>query len=351
MRKLVTLRKVKEIKPIVDADNIELARIDGWQCVVKKGEFEVGDLGIYFEVDSVLPKDERWSFMENSKWRVKTRTFRGALSQGLLLPLDIITEDEWDEIMEIADEESTGSIIDVAKDKIDLSDVFGVRKYIHPSELEDGTDTAGGFPGFLRKTDQERIQNLSDEYEEDLRFHPYEITEKLEGTSITIYYNSFIDEFGVCSRNLRKKRSNYPIWRIVDEVGYEDLLKEYGKPIALQGELIGPSIQGNHYDLSEHQFRIFDVWDISRHEYMIPMKRYNCLEHLFGGPFPLEHHVPVLEVAYTDTYLRSTDDLLDMADTHSRIYIDVPVEGLVFKSMGDPSISFKAINNNYLLNK
>jgi len=350
-RKLVTLRTIKELKPIIDADNIELARIDGWQCVVKKGEFEVGDLGLYFEVDSLLPQDDRWAFLEKYKWRVKTIRLRGVVSQGLLLPLDILTESEKEGLVEFAKDTLNGSIIDLAKERIDLSDLFGVEKYEHPDKYNDSNDTRGGFPAFLHKTDQERIQNLVDEYETDFKFHPYEITEKLEGTSITIYYNSFIDEFGVCSRNVQKSRSNHPIWNIVDEMEYEERLREYGKPIALQGELIGEGIQSNVYGLDGHEFRIFDVWDIQKHEYIIPMKRFVILLDLFGdGKIVEKNHVPILaynSIGKTDT----VDDLLELAEGKSEIKNDIEREGLVFKSMGNPDISFKVINNNYLLGK
>jgi len=97
MRSLVTIQKVKRISEIPDSDFLELAHIMGWQCVVKKGEFKEGDFGIYYEVDSFLPLDERYEFLRNSSYRenkdngigfrIRTAKMRGQLSQGLLLPL------------------------------------------------------------------------------------------------------------------------------------------------------------------------------------------------------------------------------------------------------------------------
>lgn len=344
-RKLVTLRKVKEIKPIENADNIVLARVDGWQCVVKKGEFNEGDIGIYFEVDSVLPEDNRWGFLERYKWRVKTIKLRGVLSQGLLLPLDKLNLDEAHGIKELGN----GSYDKVVSDRMDISDIMGVVKYELPEYKVKG-DTGGSFPGFIRKTDQERIQNLEDEYYEDLRFHLYEKTEKLEGTSITIYYYKEIDEFGVCSRNVKKKRSDHPIWNIIDKMDFENVLRSYGKSIAIQGELIGPGIQGNIYKLKEHEFRIFDIWDILKQEYMIPSKRFNTLYEIrelvnYSDDFNV---VPVIS-RFTLGIDNTIDDLLSEAEGKSEINEDVEREGLVYKSVGNPDISFKVINNNYLL--
>jgi len=100
-RKLATIRKVNEIKPIEGADMIELAIVDGWQCVVKKGEFKPGDPGVYFEIDSYLPIEERYEFLRKSSYkkipdqlqgqraegfRLKTVKLRGQISQGLMLP-------------------------------------------------------------------------------------------------------------------------------------------------------------------------------------------------------------------------------------------------------------------------
>ncbi len=84
MRKLASVRAIAGIEPIEDADSIELVRIDGWQCVAKKGEFKLGDLCIYFEIDSILPKAS-WSAFLGDRLRIKTRKMRGALSQGLAL--------------------------------------------------------------------------------------------------------------------------------------------------------------------------------------------------------------------------------------------------------------------------
>lgn len=142
MRKLVTLREVFDISPIEGADVIELAHIDGWQVVVKKGEFKVGDLGVYFEIDSLIPIGEEGSpfaflskiaRLDGDTWkaRIKTIRLRGQVSQGLLLPLSALKD-------------------------VDLSPVFGVEKYEPPVSANLAGLARGNFPSWIPKTDQER---------------------------------------------------------------------------------------------------------------------------------------------------------------------------------------------------
>ena len=96
-RKLATLQRVLDVSPIENADFIEKIKIMGWNVVVKKDEFKVGDLGIYFEIDSFLPEIPKYEFMRSSSFKnnllmgtgflVKTRKLRNVISQGLFMPL------------------------------------------------------------------------------------------------------------------------------------------------------------------------------------------------------------------------------------------------------------------------
>jgi len=90
MRKLAHVEKIVSIQPIDGADRIEVATVLGWQVVVKKDEFKVGDLCIYIEIDSVLPEIEDFEFLRDKKFRIKTQKLRGQISQGLILPLDAL---------------------------------------------------------------------------------------------------------------------------------------------------------------------------------------------------------------------------------------------------------------------
>lgn len=90
MRKLATIREIKDIQPIEGADRIEVATVDGWQVVIKKGEFKVGDKIIYIEIDSIVPEREEFEFLRDRKFRVRTIKLRKQISQGLIMPLSIL---------------------------------------------------------------------------------------------------------------------------------------------------------------------------------------------------------------------------------------------------------------------
>lgn len=99
-RKMATVQQIVSISPIEGADAIEVARVLNWDIVVKKGEFAVGDFAVYFEIDSWIPTalapfltkpghfPKSYNGVEGEKLR--TIRLRGALSQGLLLPLSAI---------------------------------------------------------------------------------------------------------------------------------------------------------------------------------------------------------------------------------------------------------------------
>ena len=180
-RKLVSIQRIHRIDPIAKADAIECVTIHGWELVAKKGEFAVGDLCVYFEIDSFLPEDPRYEFLKDLKnhqgrkgYRLKTIRLRGQVSQGLALPLcmfpEITNPIELDEVT-------------------DLLNVIKYDNSIAQSGNKPGLkagSTAGKFPHFIPKTDQERIQNLSDWF---TRYSDveWEETLKLDGSSCTMY--------------------------------------------------------------------------------------------------------------------------------------------------------------------
>jgi RNA ligase (TIGR02306 family) len=91
MRKLASIQKIVDIRPIDGADKIEVAQVLGWEVVVaKKDEFKVGDLVIYIEIDSIVPDKSEFDFLRDRKFRVRTIKLRKQVSQGLILPLSIL---------------------------------------------------------------------------------------------------------------------------------------------------------------------------------------------------------------------------------------------------------------------
>ncbi len=335
-RKLASVQIVSEIRPIEGADAIEVARINNWDVVVKKGEFKTGDFCIYFEIDSFLPIKEEFEFLRKSSYkkmgaqegfRLKTIRLRGQVSQGLLIPIHV--------------KELFG---DTVYEGMDVTELLGVVKYEPPIPAELAGKVRGNFPGFLRKTDEERVQNLSKEYpkwvEQGLDFY---VTEKLDGSSATFYLNN--DQFGVCSRNLDlEETEGNTFWKVARELQIEEKLREYGRNLAIQGELIGEGIQGNPYNIKGHTVRFFNVFDIdSQTYYGLPM-----FLALFEHQLKLET-VPVL-TNLTMKLPQTIDECLAFADGKSVLNQNFDREGVVFRTM-DRNISFKAISNKFLLNE
>ena len=88
-RELAYIARVTEIRPIEGADRVEVAKINGWTCMVGKGDFQVGDLGVFFEADAKVPETEVFDFMAKRKYKVKVQKFfKGTvISDGLLMPV------------------------------------------------------------------------------------------------------------------------------------------------------------------------------------------------------------------------------------------------------------------------
>ena len=336
MRKLATIRKIDSLLPIEGADAIECAVVGGWKVVVKKGEYNAEDLAVYCEIDSWIPT-ELASFLSKGKEprefegikgeRLRTVKLRGQLSQGLLLPLEPTCENIVSELFE----------------GLDVSLPLNIVKWEAPINAQLAGQVKGNFPTSIPKTDQERVQNLTKEikaaFENNLLF---ELTEKLEGSSMTCYLNN--KEFGVCSRNLDLKRDETnSLWKVAIESNIEDKMGIAGlHNHAIQGEIVGPGIQGNIYKLSKPTFYVFDIYDINKGAYMEPTERQAMVKVL------RLNHVPVITIG-KDLGIGTVDELLVWAEGKSVLNEKQEREGIVFKQMNG-GMTFKAISNKYLLN-
>jgi RNA ligase (TIGR02306 family) len=331
-RKLATIRKISNLSSIEGADKIEVATIDGWKVVVAKDVgHKVGDLVIYCEVDSFLPIQPEFEFLRKSSYkkmsdgtegfRLKTIRLRGVLSQGLVLPLSII--------------EYTNVEFEVG---MDVTNLLGIVKYEPPIPAELGGKVKGLFPSFLRKTNEERIQNLSSEYEL-FKENTFYVTEKLDGSSATFYFNN--GEFGVCSRNLELlETEGNTFWKVARELDLEHKLREYGHNLSIQGELIGEGIQGNPYNIKGQTVRFFNLFDIDSQEYYPLLEFKGMMEELNLT------NVPILDTSFK--LPETIDELLLMSDGKSELNSNFDREGLVIRSL-DRKISFKVISNKFLL--
>jgi RNA ligase (TIGR02306 family) len=338
-RKMATVREIGAINPIEGADQIEVASVGGWKVVVKKGEFKAGDFAIYCEIDSFIPTSIAPFLTKPGHYpavfdgiegeRLRTVRLRKQISQGLLLPLSVMSD--------------RGHTVYVV-DGIDVSECLGITKYEAPLPAQLAGEAKGMFPSFIPKTDQERIQNLTNELAEWTQPPTYlwEVTEKLDGSSMTVYLRD--DDFGVCSRNLDLKRNeDNTFWKVSIKNNLEEILKNSGGCYALQGELIGEGIQGNPYKFKGQDMYIFDIYDIGNGRYLTPVERAQ-----FVSKWKL-NHVPVLNAALP-LMDATVDSLLAFAEADSVMGdITGPTrEGLVFKRH-DGMESFKAISNKFLM--
>lgn len=334
LRKLASIRIISEILPIEGADAIELAIVDGWKVVVAKNVgHKVGDMVVYCEVDSFLPIRPEYEFLRKTSYkkmgstegfRLKTIKLRGQLSQGLILPLRDV---------QLPNKDLLCVGMDVTKE-------LDIVKYEPPLPAELSGKVKGLFPSFLRKTDEERVQNLKKEYEgyktSDKTFY---VTEKLDGSSATFYIKD--DIFGVCSRNLDlTETEENTFWKVARELDLENKMREFGGNFSLQGELIGEGVQGNPYKLKGQTVRFFNVFDIDESEYL-PLDRFKFFINHLG----LET-IPILDEEFT--LPETIDELLEYADKKSVLNPQFDREGVVVRST-DRSISFKAISNTFLL--
>lgn len=349
MRKLVSMRKIVSISLIEGADRIECIQIDGWQIVAQKGLHSVGDDVLYFEIDSFLPQsDARYeSFMKFGTrtfdgvlgHKVKTVRLKGVYSQGIIMPLKEFPE-----------------IVDPQFD-VDYSELLGIVKW----EFFEGTgyqgDAKGNFPRFIRKTDQERIQNLYGKLSQTHADKEFVGTLKLDGMSCTVFYvngDKYNNQgLGICSRNLELKMPD------VTEESFDfksegkfyqgatnsdlfakviDLNLMFGSYYAIQGELVGAGIQGNFEKFDKYQVFAYNIFDIEKQEY-VDYKTFKAMCEEVGIEICPEIY-PAQKVLQ-----KPIKEILEMAD--GKGLKASYREGICWKEL-DGTCQFKVISNFYL---
>lgn len=207
----------------------------------------------------------------------------------------------------------------------------------------------GHFPSFIQKTDQERVQNIWEDLKTKFPNLVWEVTTKLDGSSCTYYHKD--GDVGVCSRNLSLKlegNENNVMVKFAAKKQLLEKMKEIGCNVAIQGEIMGPGIQGNRENLKEADFFVFDVFDIDKGRHCTPAERQAYLDKLEAIGVNLNHVPKHGEV--TLEQFTNIEDILKFAEGHS---INNKIrEGVVFKSVSVVNgivPSFKVINNQYLI--
>ena len=333
-RALASITRITELTPITGADRIELARVAGWQCVVKKGEFKQGELAVYLEIDAVPPDREVFAWLWQPKgqsgvgrpetFRIRTLRLRGTLSQGLLMPpaqagLSSVNEGD------------------------DVTEQLGVTKYEPPAPSGMG-DWRAGFPSLVPKTDEMRVQAVPQVLEE-LRGQPFVATVKMDGTSSTFV---MVDgALHACGRNHSIAEGENLYWYVAKKHALGEVLA--GSSLAIQGEIVGPGVQKNPVGLKDKSLFVFNIYDTRSGEHLSDAEL---------RKFCSAHGLTPVPVAFEgERFDETVDSLLQKAEgtyagtSNQREGIVIrPVTPMRSTTLGG-RLSFKAISNRYLLNE
>lgn len=370
-RALAHIEKIEWVRPIPNADKIVTYGILGWEVIDQKDKYKVGDKVIYCEIDSVLPDKPEFEFMSKYKFRIKTIKLKGQISQGLILPIY----------------EHFALKQEYFKDGQNVTEDLGITKYLSPSEREEisqqekkianeknklkkflmryywfrrlflSKKQKQGFPYWVSKTDEERIQNIPHVLEQFKDKEVY-ITEKVDYQSATFtgkmvpntlpIIGRFLHkkyQFVVCSRNLTVTDKNTLYWKIAQKYNLEQILKE-NPTLTIQGEQGDTKVQGNKYGIKEPTMWVFNIIDHEKNYH------YNWKElYDFCKKYNL-NTVPILDMqSKLFKYGSTVQELVEFSKGKSIINPNVEREGIVVRCIenGKKLLSFKAINPNFLL--
>lgn len=353
MRQLASIKRVGDIFPIEGRDRIVLAMIDGWSVIVKKDEFQTGDLCVYCEIDSVFPEREEFEFLRSKNFRIKTMKMAGVVSQGICFPLSILPDGKYELGQDVTD------ILGVTQYEPTMDkepELKNAKKPKYPKWLmrqkwfrnlvkrRSGGKESRGFPSFIQKTDQTRLQNMPFILKTK---DPFVATEKVDGQSGTFVLVRHKKLFGtkfeyiVCSRNLRlftKDNSSY--WSVSDKYNIRKVLEDIiadNEWVAIQGECISPKVQGNKYMVDEPDLYVFDV--------ITPAGK---MDTMLAKALVEEHGMKFVPIIATDYVLPDTvQEVLDYAHGDSALGHTIR-EGIVFRAPGG-KVSFKAVDPLFLI--
>ena len=383
-RELVYVVKIDEICSIPNYDRVEYARVGGWWVIVKKDEFKVGDLAVYFEIDSKVPATEPFMFLASRHFKVKTLKMCKVISQGLLIHPnqfnfkreliegEFLTKELGITYADAEDNQRKAPSADKYKKMVQrrpklfrnpivrwfmrrewgrrlMFFFFGKKK-----------DKRGGWPAWVKKTDEERVQNMPWLFNPEANYGKWVVTEKVDGTSTTFTMKGYGKkrEFYVCSHNAvfdtpekaekcfydsnvyLEMAEKYHIKDVMDKI-----MSQYGNLdfLTIQGETYGGTIQKRNYGLNEHKLAIFNIiygWSNGDTERLNPIQMENLCQ-FYDLPC-----VPIVDECFT---LPATcEEMLDYAASAPSKIDGGMREGVVLRSM-DGVMSFKAVSNEFLM--
>lgn len=337
-RKLASIQYIHDITPIEGADRIECIHVLGWQCVANKGIFHVGDCCVYMEVDSFLPICEQFEFLRNSSYknsgllgegfRLKTLKYRGQISQGLVQPLSILPEGNY----ELGD---------------DVTKLLGIRKWEIEEHVTNSGTVISEFPEGIPKTDELRVQSYPELINEFKAVKGYYISTKMDGCSVTMYQKD--GHFGICGRNYEYADDDKcAMWKYAHEHEIpEKIAKANITDIAIQGEFCGAGIQKNRLKLVKPEWYVFTMLDLKTHSRFSLEKMTEICKLLKLNMVPIEEVKEDFEYDDVDTLLERAKGKYLSGMNKEGIVIR-PLEPIYSKTIEGP-LSMKVLNNDYLL--
>lgn len=356
-RQLASIQKIVKIESIPDKDRIELATIQGWEVIIGKGEFKVGDLVVYFQYDTLLPTDNSdFEFLRKrcflpayNAHRIRNMKMAGVYSQGLVMPLSILPN-----TVKISESKDVTDILNVKKydpellrqkNSNNIKQFKGIKKFLYRFKFfrKLFVKEQKSYPHTVHKSSETNIQVVFDKLKD--KDYKYYTTEKIEGSSscFCIYKN----KYQFFSHNVQRFDNDNSVWdKISKKYNMEKELKKYkktyGQEIAILGEIVGPGVQGNIYGFSENEFFMFDVYN-TKTGY-----RYDYDSFI---DIALKLQMPTVPILNTNENIfnnfNSVKELLEFSNGSSVLANNVKREGLVYRHMTKPDIGFKVKSPDY----
>lgn len=352
MSNLASVQRILALEPIDGADAIEKATILGWQVVVKNGEFQVGQLVTYIQIDTVAPDKPEFEFLRERNFRIRTIKLRKQISQGLIIPLPKGNWGEGDDVTEVIgikkyEKPDNNPISDKPqmpkKGLVKYAYIFKYN-YLYKWFPSLRPKMRSPFPtNLIPITDEERIQNLPhilEKYKGMVFYTSY----KLDGSSITIIHSKGFfgkSKYRICSRRFELHDKKNDWYKVFKETNFADEIQKIVKyyntnNVMVQGEAIG-KFNGNHHNLQNNQIRLFNIFVDGKPLYPIEFHK-----------FTKASNIPVCPL-YKKLEIPSTiEEILKISEIPDALNPSADAEGLVWRSIDD-STSFKVINNKYLL--
>ena len=290
------------------------------------------------EVDSFLPVCEQFEFLRSNSYRkseilgegfrLKTLKFRGQISQGLVQPLSILPEGNY----QLGD---------------DATEVLGVRKWEVEERVTNSGTVIGDFPNGIPKTEELRVQSFPDLILEFKQVKGYYISTKMDGTSVTMYWRD--GHFGICGRNYEYADDDKcAMWKYAHEKGIPERVAENRlSNIAIQGEFCGAGIQKNRLKLAKPDWYVFTMIDLDTHRRLSLDKMQELCKLLKLEMVPIEEIQESFDYDSVEVLLERARGKYSSGMNKEGIVIR-PIESVYSKTIEGP-LSMKVLNNDYLL--